>query len=157
VRGNEGGKVCERNAYVLCRNCKKREKNEREHVRTGAPLSHPLSHCTIFPKPCVQLQCSMPIWATMAIWAKLKFDTQGPVFGLGIFSSSIHYILLICNQNFKGCKLVDQVPESYQCRKCKRMKFVHAIYNKYEVLCNKLSSSIIVTSIAVIYKCSLGV
>jgi hypothetical protein len=38
------------------------------------------------------LQCSMPFWATMAIWAKPKFYAKRVAFGLGLFGSLIYYI-----------------------------------------------------------------
>jgi hypothetical protein len=44
------------------------------------------------PRLSRHVQCSMPIWATMVIWAKLRLYTRRPVFGLGIFGSLICYI-----------------------------------------------------------------
>jgi hypothetical protein len=49
-------------------------------------------HQSIMTSPLHLVQCSMPIWATMVIWAKLRLYTRRPVFGLGLFGSLICYI-----------------------------------------------------------------
>jgi len=88
-------------------------------------LKYPLtrfseSAVTAFSKFNVQhnvLQCSM------AIWAKLKFHVNQPALGLGLYGSLFYYIWMIFDQKHKGCKHVDQVPESDQCRKYSKARF----------------------------------
>ena len=61
---------------------------------------HRMDHATRAPSKLnvSRIQSFMPIWATMAIWAKSNFYAKRATFGLGLFGSLIYYILMICDQ-----------------------------------------------------------